>query len=137
MSAKIKLFTLWLLRVVAAVIMLQTLYFKFTAAEESVYIFTTIGMEPWGRIGIGVMELIASVMLLIPAISVLGALLGIGLMSGALFFHLTTLGIEVMNDGGQLFYLALITTICCVLLLLLCFKELIGWWQKGIKLIKS
>lgn len=137
MSAKIKPFILWLLRVVAAVIMLQTLYFKFTAAEESVYIFTTIGMEPWGRIGIGVMELIASVMLLIPALSVLGALLGVGLMSGALFFHLTKLGIEVMNDGGQLFYLALITVICCLLLLLLSLKEMIGWWQKAVNLIKS
>ncbi|MBX9734299.1 MAG: DoxX family protein, partial [Chitinophagaceae bacterium] len=74
----------WLLRIIAAVIMLQTLYFKFTAAEESVYIFSTLGIEPWGRIGTGVAELIASVLLLIPATTVFGAILAMGIMGGAL-----------------------------------------------------
>lgn len=97
----------WLLRLLAAVIMLQTLYFKFTAAEESVYIFTTLHMEPWGRIGIGVMELIASILILFPATTVYGALLGAGLMSGALFFHLTQLGLVVMDDGGPAVYICL------------------------------
>jgi uncharacterized membrane protein YphA (DoxX/SURF4 family) len=106
----------WLLRLLAAVIMLQTLYFKFTAAEESVYIFTTLHMEPWGRIGIGVMELIASILILFPATTVYGALLGAGLMSGAMFFHLTQLGLVVMDDGGQLFIYACIVWLSCIAL---------------------
>ena len=128
---------LWVFRLIAAIIMLQTLYFKFSGAEESVYIFTTIGMEPWGRIGIGVMELIASILLLIPFTSVLGAGLGIGLMLGAMFFHLTKLGIEVMNDGGQLFYLALTTTICCILVLILDRSSVMNWIARGTALIKK
>ena len=76
-------------RLAAAVIMLQTLFFKFTAAPESVYIFSKLGMEPWGRLGIGVLELIASVLILIPGTTVFGAVLGLGLMSGALFFRRT------------------------------------------------
>ncbi len=100
------LVTVWLLQLVAAGILGQTLFFKFTAAEESVYIFTTLGAEPWGRIGSGVAELAACVMLLIPATSVLGALLAAGLMVGALGAHLTKLGIAVKGDGGLLFFLA-------------------------------
>jgi uncharacterized membrane protein YphA (DoxX/SURF4 family) len=98
----------WILRILAALILLQTLFFKFTAAPESIYIFSKIGMEPWGRIGTGVLELIAGILILIPATTVFGALLAIPLMSGALFFHLTKLGINVQNDGGQLFIYALI-----------------------------
>ena len=108
---------LWILRLAAAVIMLQTLFFKFTGSEESVYIFSTLGMEPWGRIGTGVFELIASVLLLIPRTTAFGALLGMGLMSGALFFHITKLGIEVKGDGGLLFFYALIVFVCCGVLL--------------------
>lgn len=107
----------WLLRLTAAIIMLQTLFFKFTGSEESVYIFSTLGMEPWGRIGTGVFELIASVLLLWPRTTAFGALMGIGLMSGALFFHVTKLGIEVQSDGGLLFFYALIVFVCCVILL--------------------
>jgi uncharacterized membrane protein YphA (DoxX/SURF4 family) len=109
----------WILRIVAALIMIQSLFFKFTGAEESIYIFSTIGMEPWGRIGTGVMELIAAILLLMPRTTWMGALLGLGAMSGAIFFHLTKLGIEVMNDGGQLFIYALITAACCAILLLM------------------
>ena len=108
---------IWVLRLLAAVILLQTLFFKFSASEESVYIFSTIGMEPWGRIGTGVMELIAAILILVPRATALGALLAIGLMSGALFFHLTTLGIEVKGDGGQLFIYALLVFISSVILL--------------------
>lgn len=107
---------LWVLRLVAAAIMLQTLFFKFTGAEESIYIFSAIGMEPWGRIGTGVMELIASALILWPRTTHLGALLGVGLMSGAIFFHLTKLGIEVKGDGGLLFYYALTVLISCAIL---------------------
>ncbi len=116
----------WALRLAAAIIMLQTLYFKFTAAPEPVYIFTTLGMEPWGRIGIGSLELIASVLILIPKTTGFGALLAIGLMAGALFFHLTKLGIVVQNDGGQLFILALIVLVCSIVLALLFRKQIIS-----------
>jgi uncharacterized membrane protein YphA (DoxX/SURF4 family) len=108
---------LWALRLIASVILLQTLFFKFSASEESVYIFSTIGMEPWGRIGTGVMELIAALLILIPRTTAFGALLAIGLMSGALFFHLTTLGLEVKADGGLLFIYALLVFISSAVLL--------------------
>jgi len=104
-------------RVLAAIILLQTLFFKFTASHESVFIFTKIGAEPWGRIGIGVMELLASVLMLVPFTAWLGSLMGIGLMSGAVFFHLTVLGISVLGDGGYLFFLCLATLICCLYIL--------------------
>lgn len=115
---------IWVLKLIAAVIMLQTLYFKFTAAEESVFIFTTLGMEPYGRIGIGVMELIASILILIPKTTVYGALLAIGLMAGALFFHITKLGIEVKNDGGQLFVYALLVLLSSAALVVIFRKQL-------------
>lgn len=102
----------WSLRIIGALIMLQTLYFKFSGAPESVYIFSTLGMEPWGRIGTGIGELIAAALLLVPATAWLGGLGATGLMSGAVFFHLTKLGIDVMGDGGQLFYYALIVLAC-------------------------
>ncbi len=99
-------------RSIAAVILLQTLYFKFTASPESVYIFTSVGMEPWGRIAVGILELIAGVMLVISATAWLGGLLALGLMGGALMMHLTKLGISVQGDGGYLFFLALAVTLC-------------------------
>lgn len=97
-----------LLQLAAAGILLQTLFFKFTAAEESVYIFTTLGIEPWGRIGSGVMELVASALLLYPPTAAMGAIVAMGAMTGAILSHLTLLGIEVRGDGGLLFALALI-----------------------------
>ena len=109
---------LWVLRIVAAAIMLQTLYFKFTGAEESIYIFTKLGMEPWGRIGTGVMELIASILILYPRTTHIGALIGLGSMSGAIFFHITKLGIEVKGDGGLLFIYALSVFISCAILVI-------------------
>ena len=114
----------WILRIAAAVILLQTLYFKFTAAPESVYIFSTLGIEPYGRIGSGIAELIASVLILIPRTTLLGAILGMGVMAGAILSHLLFLGIEVQSDGGTLFVLALITFICCSLLFFLNRKEI-------------
>lgn len=108
---------LWILKLTAALIMLQTLFFKFTGNEESIYIFSTLGMEPWGRIGTGVFELIAAVLILWPRTTAFGALLAIGLMSGALFFHLTKLGIEIKGDGGLLFIYALIVFTCSAILL--------------------
>jgi uncharacterized membrane protein YphA (DoxX/SURF4 family) len=108
---------IWAVRIVAAFILLQTLYFKFTAAEESVYIFTTLGMEPFGRIGSGIAELVASILILLPRTTLYGAIIGLGVMTGAIMSHLLVLGIEVQNDGGTLFILALITFLCCALLI--------------------
>ena len=103
----------WFLRIVAAVILGQTLFFKFSGAEESRYIFSTLGMEPWGRYTVGVSELICVALLLVPRTAWLGSLMGLGVIAGALFFHLTKLGIEVKGDGGTLFYLALAVFVCC------------------------
>jgi uncharacterized membrane protein YphA (DoxX/SURF4 family) len=107
----------WILRLIAAAIMLQTLFFKFSAAPESVYIFSTLGIEPWGRIGTGVLELLASILILIPATTAYGALLGAGLMSGAILSHVTKLGIVVQDDHGQLFLYACLVFISCLILL--------------------
>jgi uncharacterized membrane protein YphA (DoxX/SURF4 family) len=107
---------IWIVKLVAVIILVQTLFFKFTGAEESVYIFTKLGIEPFGRIGSGVVELIASILILIPRTTLLGALLAMGTMMGALFSHIVVLGIEVQNDGGTLFTLAIITLICCLIL---------------------
>ncbi len=107
----------WAAQIVAAVILFQTLFFKFTGAAESVYIFSQLGMEPVGRIGTGVAELIAAALLLIPALAALGALLTLGLMAGAIFSHLTLLGVEVQGDGGQLFGLAVVTLLASSLVL--------------------
>ncbi|MBL0339909.1 MAG: DoxX family protein [Bacteroidetes bacterium] len=114
-----KTLLIWILRIVPALIMLQTLYFKFSASEESVFIFSTLGVEPWGRIVSGIMELIAGVLLLIPRTTFWGALIGCGVMAGAVMSHLFILGIEVMGDNGQLFAYAIITLICCVFLLII------------------
>lgn len=106
----------WLLRIVAAVILLQTLYFKFTGHPESVELFTKLGVEPWGRIGTGVIELITGILLLIPSTAFIGGFLGMGLMVGAIASHLFAIGIESKGDGGQLFMLAIIVLICSVLI---------------------
>jgi uncharacterized membrane protein YphA (DoxX/SURF4 family) len=108
----IKPILFWGARIVAAIIMTQTLYFKFTASDESVYIFTTVGIEPWGRIGTGVLELIAAILILLPSTVWLGSLLAVGLMAGALVMHFTLLGVEIKGDNGQLFIYAVIVTVC-------------------------
>lgn len=116
---------IWILRLLAAVIMIQTLYFKFTGHPQSVKLFTTLEMEPWGRIGTGVFELIASILILIPRTTVYGAGLGMGLMSGAIFFHLTKLGIKFDGDY-VLFIYAVIAFISCGLLVLIYRKQLLS-----------
>ena len=98
---------LLIIRIIIALILIQTLRYKFTAHPDSVYIFSKIGMEPFGRIGIGVLELISAILILFTRTIWLGSLLTIGLMTGAIFMHLTLIGIEVKNDGGMLFYTAL------------------------------
>ena len=109
----------WILRLTAAIILLQTLYFKFSAAPESVYIFDKVGLGATGRIGSGVAELIAAILILIPATTWLGAGLALAVMGGAIMSHLTILGIDVMGDHGELFALAVIVALCSAILLLL------------------
>jgi len=103
----------WIARLVAAIILLQTLYFKFTGADESVKLFSALGVEPWGRIGTGVIELIASALILIPATVWLGSLLAVGLMAGAIASHILVIGV-MRDDGGQLFLYAMIVLICAL-----------------------
>lgn len=126
---------LWALRLTAAAIMIQTLYFKFTGAPEPVYIFTTLGMEPWGRIGTGIGELIASILILYPRTTALGSLMGAGLMAGAIFFHLTKLGIVVhvnddAGDGGVLFITGVIVLVCCSVLFFVKRHQLLSLLKK-------
>ena len=109
----------WILQLVAAAILFQTLFFKFTGAEESIYIFTTLGLEPWGRIGSGVVELIACVLLLVPRTVPLGAVLALGVISGAIVSHLTKLGIVVKDDGGLLFALAIVVFVAAATVLVI------------------
>lgn len=124
--SKAFIITSWALRGIAAVILLQTLFFKFTGAKESVYIFSTLGLEPWGRIGSGVVELIAAILLLLPQTVVFGAILSLGVISGAIFFHLTKLGIKLpaVDDGGELFALAVIVFVCSAAVLVMHRHEL-------------
>ncbi len=109
------------LRLIVAVILVQTLRYKFTAHPDSVYIFSTLGMEPVGRIGIGILELFAAILILIPRTVWLGAGLSSGVLAGAVFFHLTALGIEVKGDGGGLFYMGLVTLLLSLVVL---------WWDR-------
>ena len=113
----IKIYLPLALRLIAAFILAQTLFFKFTGAEESVWIFQRLGAEPWGRIGSGVAELVCVVLLLIPRTAFLGALGGLGVISGAILSHLFVLGIDVKGDGGLLFGLAVLVFVCSASLL--------------------
>lgn len=115
---KLSLTAYWFTRLLAALILLQTLFFKFSGAEESIYIFKAVGMEPWGRIGIGILELIAAIFLILNRTAWLGGGLALGLMVGAIGMHLTKLGIAVKGDGGYLFFLAIVVALCSVFVLI-------------------
>ncbi len=106
-----------ILRIVVAIVLIQTLRFKFTGHEDSIYIFTKVGMEPWGRIGTGIAELVAATFLLIPRTAWLGALMTLGIIGGAILMHLTILGIEINGDSGFLFYQGILVFIlaACIL----------------------
>jgi uncharacterized membrane protein YphA (DoxX/SURF4 family) len=120
-----------LLRLIAAGVLLQTLFFKFTGAPESKYIFTTLGVEPWGRIASGIFELIASVLLLVPSTQLIGAVLAMGVMAGAILSHFFILGIIVQDDGGLLFGLALTVFLCGALILFLQREKIPKLIQRG------
>ena len=117
----------WTARIIVAVILLQTLFFKFTGAEESRYIFTTLmgaEFEAVGRIGSGVVEFVAALLLLVPSKAWLGSVIALGTISGAIFSHLTMLGIEVKGDGGLLFGLAVTVFVLSAVVLLIHRREL-------------
>jgi uncharacterized membrane protein YphA (DoxX/SURF4 family) len=114
----------WILQFVAAGILLQTLFFKFTGAEESKYIFSTLGVEPWGRIASGVIELICAVLLLVPRTVTIGAIIACGVMVGAIGAHLTKLGIVVKDDGGLLFGLAVAVFVACLIVLVIRYQQI-------------
>jgi uncharacterized membrane protein YphA (DoxX/SURF4 family) len=109
----------WIAQLVAAAILGQTLFFKFGGAPESVWIFTTLGAEPWGRLGSGAVEAVAVALLLLPRLAVFGALLGAGTMVGAIASHALFLGIEVQGDGGLLFGLANVVLVACLVVIAL------------------
>lgn len=95
----------------------QTLFFKFSGASESIYIFSTLGIEPWGRFLLGTMELLSIILLWIPKTTLYALILILGMMSGAIASHLFILGIQIMGDGGELFILGLVTWLASAVLL--------------------
>lgn len=110
---------------IAAILLLQTLYFKFMAAPESVYIFSALRIEPVGRIGIGILELLVTWLLLFRRTSLAGAIFGLGIIIGAIIAHIFILGIEVQNDGGKLFGLAMLIFVLCSIVVILQKEKLI------------
>mgnify|MGYP003577375671 CR=1 FL=1 len=121
----------WLLRVAVAFILINTVIMhKFRGTEETIYIFETTGMEPYGRIVTGIIELIAGVLILIPRTSGYGALLALGTMAGAIYFHFTSLGIEVLGDGGELFFMAVGVFLACLVLVFIQRKQVLSTFRK-------
>lgn len=109
----------WIARLAVAGILGQSLFFKFSAAPESIWIFGQLGAEPWGRIATGVLELVAALLILLPATVAWGALLAAGVMAGAIFSHLAVLGIAIQGDGGLLFGLAVAALVASLIVLFL------------------
>ncbi len=116
---KFKIIFSWILRLVVAYVLLQTLFYKFTAHPDSVYIFTKLGVEPWGRIGLGVVELIVAFLVLIPRTKFIGMGLSFLIIVGALFSHILVIGLDIHGDGGGLFTLALIVLVSTILFFIL------------------
>ena len=127
---------IFLLRFIAGVILVQTLYFKFTGAAESKYIFGMLGIEPWGRLLSGVVELAASILLLIPLTQVLGAFIALGVMTGAILSHVFVLGIVIQDDGGLLFGLACAVFFSCLLVIVLQPDQVRRWILFGRSYLK-
>lgn len=115
--------TIWIFRLIPAIILLQTLFYKFSAHPDSVAIFTKLHAEPFGRIFTGILELILSALILYPKTTRIGAIGALIVMTGAVFSHIVILGIETNNDGGKLFLLALTTALSCIILILKTIKK--------------
>jgi uncharacterized membrane protein YphA (DoxX/SURF4 family) len=128
-----------------AVVFVQSLFYKFTGSEESIFIFSTlrewsgIGLfEPTGRWIIGSAELIASILLFVPGFTIVGAAMAISIMTGAISFHLfTPLGVEIMGDGGELFILACGVWLSGWAILFLNRDQVAGWLAFVLSLIKG
>ncbi len=123
-SSKLNFYIERVSSLVAAILFLQSVYFKFIAASGSIFIFTEIGIEPYGRIIIGVLELVVTVLLIFRKTSLLGAILGLGFILGVIFTHLFILGINVQNDGGLLFGMAIVVLISVIVTISLQSKKL-------------
>jgi hypothetical protein len=123
----------WVLRLTVAIILLQTLYFKFTAHPDSVHIFSALGVEPWGRIGLGIIELITAILILLPNTKIIGITTSLGIITGAVFSHILVLGLNVSDDGGGLFTLAIIVFIASLGFLILNKEEVLSLVKKFIK----
>lgn len=117
----------WALRILAAIILFQSLIFKFGAHPDSVMLFTTLGVEPFGRISLGIIELIVAILILTPKTTLLGAILGVFIMIGALGAHIFQIGIIFNNDGGKLFGLALVCFLACVGQVIILKNQLISY----------
>ena len=114
------------LSIAAAIILIETLYYKFSAHPDSVLLFTTLGVEPWGRIGLGIVELITAILLIVPRTTAIGSAIGLGIISGAIFSHLFIIGINFNNDGGALFTLAMVVFVCCAIVAFMKKDELLA-----------
>jgi uncharacterized membrane protein YphA (DoxX/SURF4 family) len=124
-------------RLVCAVILLQTLYFKFSGAPESIFIFSKLGIEPWGRWFAGISELVASILLVVPATQLLGALMATAIMVGAIASHLAVLGIVVQDDGGLLFGLACGVLLGSIVVLLARRDQIPIWVSRARRLLNK
>lgn len=119
----------WSAQVLAAVILAQTLYFKFTYAPETRHIFGPLGGRPAATF-VGLLELACVAQLLVPRTAAFGAVLALALMGGALMTHLTMIGVAVTNpdtgesDGGLLFGLALVVALCALVVLAFRWRDL-------------
>ncbi|MFK5957053.1 MAG: DoxX family protein [Planctomycetota bacterium] len=118
---------------IVAVILGQTLFFKLSGAEEAVAIFSKLGVEPYGRIGLGVLELFNVVLILLPRSAAFGGTMTVGLMLGAVGSHLGPLGINVNGDGGQLFAMAVVALLAGATVAWLRREQLpvVGAWFRG------
>ena len=117
----------WILRLIVAIILLQTLYFKFTAHPDSVHIFSALGVEPYGRIGLGIIELITVILILLPKTKIIGMINSLGIIMGAIASHILVLGVNVSNDGGGLFTLAIIVLIASSVYLIIYKNEILSF----------
>ena len=140
----VRKYVVWALSAYIAFVFIQSLFFKFTGSEESIYIFSTLRawsglalFEPAGRWIIGSCELIASILLFMPRTRIFGASMAIGIMTGAIFFHLfTPLGVVILGDGGELFILACGVWISGWIILALSISDIRIWTNTALNTLR-